>query len=80
MAKENNIIKLLMIGIFIIFIAFLLYYYRKGVKHEGFLTDKYTNGKCCTEDEIQKCESYGKTGVCNYNRNDKSCLCQNALF
>jgi hypothetical protein len=42
--------------------------------------DRYTNDKCCTENEIEKCESYAKTGVCNYNKKDKSCLCQNALF
>jgi hypothetical protein len=40
--------------------------------------DIYTNDKCCNEIQKQNCMKYGKTGVCNYKKNNKSCLCQNA--
>ena len=41
-------------------------------------SNKYTNDSCCTEIEKENCMKYGKTGICNYNKNDKSCFCQNA--
>ena len=78
--KKDYITICCVILFIIVLILTLLYYKRKVVKQENFKNDRYTNGKCCTEMEIQKCESYGKTGVCNYNENNKSCLCQNALF
>jgi hypothetical protein len=31
-----------------------------------------------SELQKQNCMKYGKTGVCNYNKNIKSCFCQNA--
>jgi hypothetical protein len=39
----------------------------------------YSYDTCCFQKEIDNCEKYGKTGVCNYNENNKSCLCQNSF-
>jgi len=71
----------------IFFILFVLAIFRNKTQKNDMekfsqinVEDRYTNDKCCTENEIEKCESYAKTGVCNYNKKDKSCLCQNALF
>jgi hypothetical protein len=38
----------------------------------------YTDDVCCTEKEKLNCMKYGKTGICNYNKNNGSCFCQNA--
>ena len=38
----------------------------------------FTNGSCCSEDQIRECNTFGKSGVCNYFKNNNSCLCQNA--
>ena len=40
--------------------------------------DIFTNDKCCSQKNIGECNKYGQSGVCNYQQNNKSCLCQNA--
>ena len=40
--------------------------------------DVFTNDKCCSQKNIGECNKYGQSGVCNYQQNNKSCLCQNA--
>lgn len=40
--------------------------------------DIFTNDKCCTLQNIEECNKYGQSGVCNYQQNNNSCLCQNA--
>jgi hypothetical protein len=41
--------------------------------------DIFTNDKCCNQKNIEECNKYGQSGVCNYQQNNKSCLCQNAF-
>ena len=38
--------------------------------------DIFTNDKCCNQQNIEECNKYGQSGVCNYQQNNKSCLCQ----
>jgi hypothetical protein len=40
--------------------------------------DIFTNDKCCNQQNIEECNKYGQSGVCNYQQNNKSCLCQKA--
>jgi hypothetical protein len=40
--------------------------------------DIFTNDKCCNQNNIEECNKYGQSGVCNYQQNNKSCLCQKA--
>jgi Na+/melibiose symporter-like transporter len=70
--KKSYIILFLLF--FIIFIV--IYYYIYLQKNEKF-NNKFTNDKCCNEDEIKKCEKYGKIAICNYNENNNTCICQN---
>ena len=39
----------------------------------------YTDSSCCSQKQIAKCETYGRTGVCDYDKNDKSCMCQDGF-
>lgn len=66
--------------LFLILLILILSFFLKN-KIESFQTNNnnlFTYDSCCNQEDIQKCESYGKTGVCNYILNDNSCLCQNA--
>ncbi len=38
--------------------------------------DIFTNDKCCYQQNIEECNKYGQSGVCNYQQNNNSCLCQ----
>ena len=60
----------------IIVIIILLYIINSGLIDN--FDNKYTNDICCNEYQKENCMKYGKTGVCNYNKNNNSCLCQNA--
>lgn len=66
--------------IFIIIIFLLMICKHKMIdSFDNLVPDVYTYDTCCTENQIANCEKYGKTGVCNYYKNDKSCLCQNSF-
>jgi len=75
--------KILLILLAIIIIAIIIYYilsYKKTIdSFDNLESNLYTYDTCCSEAQIAKCETYGKTGVCNYNKDDKSCLCQNSF-
>ena len=66
--------------IILILIIFLIFVCRKVIidNFDNLENNIFTYDTCCTEKEIAHCETYGKTGVCNYLKNNKSCLCQNA--
>ena len=67
--------------LFIIIILLFLMIYRQNVidSFDNLVPDLYSNDTCCSEKQIADCEKYGKTGVCNYYKNNKSCLCQNGF-
>ena len=73
----------ILLSIIIIQIIIIIYFIIKSYKHnESFdnsKSDLFTYDSCCNEIQIANCEKYGKTGVCNYNENNNSCMCQNAL-
>jgi septation ring formation regulator EzrA len=73
---------MLIVVIIIILIIILFLIYIKNKKIESFdnlESNLYTYDTCCSQDQIKNCESYGKTGVCNYYKNNKSCMCQNSF-
>jgi len=66
--------------IFIIIIIFLMIYKNNVIdSFDNLVPDLYTYDTCCSENQIADCEKYGKTGVCNYYKNNKSCMCQNSF-
>ena len=75
----------LYIFVSILFLIFIMMIYRNRNKNRNNI-DKfdnmedniYTFDTCCTEKEKENCMTYGKTGVCNYYKNNGNCLCQNA--
>ena len=75
--------KYILLSIIIIQIIIIIYFIIKSYKYnESFdnsKSDLFTYDSCCNEIQIANCEKYGKTGVCNYNENNNSCMCQNAL-
>ncbi len=66
-----NLFYALLIFLVILLILFII----NQKRNESF--DNFTNDKCCDDNQISNCMKYGKTGVCNYFTNDKTCLCQN---
>lgn len=68
---------LLTLFIFLIVIIFILIIYQRKVVDS--FDNIFTKSSCCNESEIANCETYGKTGVCNYILNNNSCLCQNSF-
>ncbi len=72
---------LMTLFVFIVVIIFILIIYKNKVidNFDNLESNLYTYDTCCSASEIANCESYGKTGVCNYFLNNKSCLCQNAF-
>lgn len=42
-------------------------------------TDVFTKQSCCNEKQIKFCEKWGKTGVCNFQSSNKSCMCLDAF-
>jgi hypothetical protein len=73
----------ILLGICIIIILIIIYFaffYKKTIdSFDNLESNPFTYDTCCTQSEIAKCETYGKTGVCDYNKNDKSCMCQNSF-
>ena len=75
--KRNE--YLIIIFVSIIFIILIILFYKKSIdKFENMEHNIYTFDTCCTEKEKENCMTYGKTGVCNYYKNNGECLCQNA--
>lgn len=73
--------NVLLIAIILIFIIILICLYNNKVidSFDNMEDNLYTYDTCCTIQENEKCMTYGKTGVCNYYKNNGSCLCQNAF-
>jgi hypothetical protein len=73
----------ILFSIIIIEIIIILYFIFKYKHIKEFFdnskNDLFTYDSCCNETQIANCEKYGKTGVCNYDQNDNSCICQNAV-
>lgn len=67
--------KFLILFIFLIIIIFILIIYKRIDSFEN--SNIFTKTGCCSEKEIANCQTYGKTGICNYTNN--SCLCQNSF-
>jgi hypothetical protein len=75
--KKNEC--LIIIFLAIIFIILIVIFYKKNIdKFENMEDNIYTFDTCCSEKEKEHCMTYGKTGVCNYYKNNGECLCQNA--
>ena len=74
----------LLIIVFItgLIIVGLIFFYKRKATIDSFDNlehNLYSYDSCCTQEDIAKCQTYGKTCVCNYYQNNKSCLCQNAF-
>ena len=77
---ENNIIYYIVGAIFIILLFGLLHYQIIVIDNfDNLESNLFTYDSCCNQEQIRHCETYGKTGVCNYILNDNSCLCQNSF-
>jgi len=73
----HSVLIILFITLFFIIVNMLL-------KHSLIIdnfdnTDLYTKQSCCNEQQIKFCEKWGKTGVCNFQSSDKSCMCLDAF-
>lgn len=78
MCEKNLLIFIFILGLIIVGLVF--FYKRKPIdSFDNLENNLYTYDSCCTQEDIAHCQTYGKTGVCNYNKNNKSCLCQNAF-
>ena len=63
----------------IIFIIVSLIIYKKNTESfDNLESNLYSYDTCCTEEQIRSCETYGKTGVCDYY-NNKKCMCQDSF-
>ena len=71
------LIFLIILLIFVIII--IIYNFNRTELVKDSFSNLYTNSNCCNQNEIANCETYGKTGVCNYYKNDNSCMCQNSF-
>jgi uncharacterized protein YxeA len=73
-------ILIIIIIIILIIILFLICTKKKIIdSFDNLESNLYTYDSCCSQDQIKNCESYGKTGVCNYYKNNNSCMCQNSF-
>lgn len=70
---------LFIIFILLLTIIFLIIYNKNIESYNNLESNLYSYDTCCTEKQIRKCETYGKTGVCNYNQDNMSCLCQESF-
>jgi hypothetical protein len=73
MKNMKNIFLIIIIIILIFIIYFLL-----PIKIIDKFNNLYTKQSCCNEKYIKYCESWGKTGVCNFD-GSKSCMCLDAF-
>jgi thioredoxin-related protein len=64
--------------ILLIIIIFLLTLKKNNESFDNLESNLFTYDSCCDEKEIRACETYGKTGVCNYNQKNKLCVCQDS--
>jgi len=71
----NLLYILIMIELLLILYLMVFNQYKKNESFNNLFTDDI----CCTQNEMNNCYKYGKTGVCNYYKNNKSCLCQNSF-
>lgn len=79
MCGTNSLIIVFIIGLII---TVLIFFYKRKAQVDSFdnlENNLYSYDTCCSQQEIAHCQTYGKTGVCNYSTNDKSCVCQNAF-
>lgn len=77
--NSNLLIIVFILGVII---AGLIFFYKRKDQVDSFdnlENNLYSYDTCCSPKEIAHCQTYGKTGVCNYYQNNKSCLCQNAF-
>jgi hypothetical protein len=79
MCGTNLLVIVFITGLIITGLVF--FYKRKSTidSFDNLENNLYTYDTYCTQEDIAKCQTYGKTGVCNYYQNNKSCLCQNAF-
>lgn len=70
---------LFIIFILLLTIIFLIIYNKNIESYNNLESNLYSYDTCCTEKQIRKCETYGKTGVCNYNQDNMSCMCQESF-
>jgi len=70
---------LIIISIELIIIIYLMVSKKNTEFFDNLESNLYTYDTCCTEKQIKNCESYDNTGVCDYNNNVKSCICQNSF-
>jgi hypothetical protein len=76
----KNTIFLSTLIIIIVLLFMMFYYHKMQIDHfDNLEHNLYSYDTCCSQKEIKDCESYGKTGVCNYREHNKSCICQNAF-
>jgi hypothetical protein len=76
----NNKIYYIGVGIFIFLLLLSIFYYNKNIDNfDNLESNLFTYDSCCNQEDIKHCETYGKTGVCNYILNNNSCLCQNSF-
>lgn len=76
----NNKIYYIGVGIFIFLLLLSIFYYNKNIDNfDNLESNLFTYDSCCSQEDIKHCETYGKTGVCNYILNNNSCLCQNSF-
>jgi hypothetical protein len=61
------------------FIIILAVFHKNNELFSNNKVDIFTDGKCCSQKNIDECNKYGQSGVCNYQQNNKSCLCQNSF-
>ena len=77
MCGNNFLILVFLLGI--ILAGLIFFSKRKPLDSFDNLQDNsYSYDSCCSQEKISQCQTYGKTGVCDYN-NCKSCVCQNAF-
>ena len=73
-------ITLLFILLIILLIVIILIMLKKNIEsYDNLESNLFTYDSCCNEKQIRACETYGKTGVCNYNENNKLCVCQDSF-
>lgn len=70
---------LFIIFILLLIIIFLIIFKNNVESYDNLESNLYSYDTCCTEKNIRDCQTYGKTGVCNYNKNNISCICQDVF-
>jgi 5-bromo-4-chloroindolyl phosphate hydrolysis protein len=77
---EHSLIIIILICVICLFFIIVNMLLKHSVIIDNFdNTDLYTKQSCCNEKQIKFCEKWGKTGVCNFQSSDKSCMCLDAF-